>query len=179
MRLANGRALIQVNSKTADILDGTTDPSTWDDEELLRGQRRCQVGKFKGKFVGSKPHVVPMEIHHELNKRRMSRAGEVLRESLVGAVELWRSVLEDDSAPLGFRMRASELIVERVMGKAKETVDLSVSVEQEPPWAAAIRDMYQAQGPLAVGPPTRLDEEILDAEIVEDDFIEDDDPVYE
>ena len=177
-RYADGRGGVKVSPTTVGILDGSIDLSVWDDEELLRGQRRAKNGSFCGKA----PRVVPMEIHHELNKRRMSRAGEVLRESLVGAVELWRSVLEDTSAPLGFRMRASELIVERVMGKAKETVDLSVSVEQEPPWAAAIRDMYQAQGTLAVGPQTRLDEEILDAEIVEDDFIEDadeDDPVFE
>ncbi len=165
MRLANGRSLIQVNSTTADILDGTADLSTWDDEELLRGQRRCQTGKFKGAFVGRPPKVVPMAIHHELNKRRMSRAGEVLRESLVGAVELWQSVLMDKAAPLGYRMEASKLIVERVMGKAKETVDLRVT--DEPPWAAAIRDMYASQGPLKVGPG----DDVIDAEVVDDEDI--------
>jgi hypothetical protein len=168
MRLANGRAMIQVNSTTADILDGTADLSTWDDEELLRGQRRCQVGKFKGAFVGRPPKVVPMAIHHELNKRRMSRAGEVLRESLVGAVELWRSVLMDEGAPLPIRMEASKLIVDRVMGKAKESVDINMSVTEEPPWAVAIREMYQTQGPLKIGQG-----DVIDAEVLEDD------PIYD
>ncbi len=158
--LQSGRSIMTVSKNTTSILNGEDDLSSWDDEELLRGQRRAKNGNFSG----SPPKVVPMQIHHELNRRRMSRAGEVLRESLVGAVELWRSVLLDEKAPLAFRMKASELIVERVMGKAKETVD--INIEGEPPWAKAIRDMYQAHGPLHVGP------EVIEAEVLGD---EDDD----
>ncbi len=157
-RYADGRGGVKVSPTTVAILEGSEDLSVWDDEELLRGQRRAKNGNFSG----SRPKVVPLELHHELNRRRMSRAGEVLRESVLDAVELWRSVLLDNDAPLAMRMRASELVVERVMGKAKETVD--VKFESEPPWAVAIREMYRTQGPLQVGPG-----DVIDAEVVEDD----------
>jgi hypothetical protein len=69
--------MLAVSRHTAAILDGEEDLSAWDDEELLRGQRRAK----NGRFVGRPPLVVPQAVHAERVRRTMSKATELLRDS--------------------------------------------------------------------------------------------------
>jgi hypothetical protein len=64
-RLKNGRALMTVSRHTADILEGIEDLTAWDNEELLRGQRRDR----RGNFTGVPPKVVPQAVHAERVRR--------------------------------------------------------------------------------------------------------------
>lgn len=52
------------------ILNGTEDVRLWSDEELLRGQRKAK----NGRWTGRPPKVVPLKIHEELTRRRLSEA---------------------------------------------------------------------------------------------------------
>ncbi len=97
---------IQVGKANAAILDGTADLSLWDEEELLRGQRKSRNGKFQG----SPPKMVPKKIHDELVKRKLSRAYELLNESIVDAVLVLREVVTDDEADYSDRIKAATLI---------------------------------------------------------------------
>lgn len=122
---------VRVGNTNTAILRGDMDLSVWSEEELIRGQRRAKDGRWTGR----PPAVVPKAIHDELVKRRMSKAGEMLRDSLVDAVELLRQVILDDDAQYSDRIKAAQLVMERVMGKSPERVEIAV----EPPWATALR----------------------------------------
>ena len=146
------------------ILNGEEDLSVWTEEELIRGQRRNKNGYFQGR----PPKIVPKAVHNELVRRRLSRAGEILRDDLVAAVELLGTVVRDDEAAYSDRIKAANIIIERVLGKTPER--MKITVEEEPPWAAAIRSAV-VRGIV----PTRDDVlEVEAAEVEEDD--EDDDP---
>ena len=84
-QLKDGRALMTVSAKTAAILNGDEDLSAWDDEELLRGQRKDRGGYFRGR----PPKVVPQEVHAERVRRTMSKAFDLLKESSYDAVHLF------------------------------------------------------------------------------------------
>jgi hypothetical protein len=135
------------------IMRGDEDLTLWDDEELIRGQRRDRNGRWSGR----PPKVVPTAVHGELVRRRLSKAAELLRESVVDAALLLREVVTDEDADYGDRIKAANLIIERVMGKTPES--LLVKVEHEPPWAVAIR------AALVAGPPLGPNEQpVIDVE---------------
>lgn len=128
------RALVSLGHTNTAIVNGDEDLSLWSDEELLRGQRRAR----NGKWMGRPPKVVPMAVHHEMNRRRMSRAREVLDESLEAAVSLFAEVVNDTEAPTDLRLKAAKEIMDRVMGKAPDKV--SIRLEPEP-WELAVADV--------------------------------------
>jgi hypothetical protein len=139
------------------LLAGEEDLSSWDDEEIQRGQRRSK----NGSFVGRPPKVIPQAVHEEWVRRTMRKAYTLLKESTYDAAKLLRQIVNDEEAPYGFRLRAAELIFERVLGKATEKVELSIS--DEPPWVRAL------QGAITGGIDRSglHDEDIIDAEVVE------------
>lgn len=128
-----GKSITLGNTNTA-ILNGDEDLSLWSDEELLRGQRRARNGRWQGR----PPKVVPMAVHHELNRRRMSKAREVLDESLEAAVSLFAEVVKDKDAPLDLRLKAAKEIVDRTMGKAPDTVSIHV---EKAPWEEVVEQV--------------------------------------
>lgn len=128
---------VRVGNTNAALLRGEEDLNLWSEEELIRGQRKSKRGRWEGK----PPTVVPRAIHDELVRRRLGQAGELLRESLVDAVVLLRTVVTDDDAAYSDRIKAAQLIMDRVMGRAPETVKLEV----EPAWAQAIRGALVTQ----------------------------------
>src|SRR4051812_38504065 len=64
------------------ILSGEADLSLWTEEELIRGQRRAA----NGRWMGRPPKVVPKAVHDELVKRKLSKAYDLLDESIYDAV---------------------------------------------------------------------------------------------
>lgn len=125
-------ARVGVGKRNAAIMRGEEDVTMWSDEELIRGQRRDRNGKWGGR----PPTVIPAVIHHELVKRRMGEAGRLLNESLVDAVLLLRQVVTDNDADYSDRIKAANIVLERVMGKAP----VQVNVTHEPPWAIALQN---------------------------------------
>lgn len=135
------------------ILAGELDLSEWDDDELLRGQRRSHNGKFQGR----PPKVVPTAVHQELVRRRISRAGDLLDETLEDAVALLGLVIRDPKAQYADRIKAAGMVMDRVMGKSPERVHLEVA----PPWALALESLITAA-------PLPLQAEVIEAEVWED-----------
>ena len=133
------------------ILDDKEDLSLWDEEELLRGQRRSRNGDFQG----SKPKVVPKRIHDELVRRTLSKAHETLRSSLEDAVTLFATVVRDKNADLKLRLMAAKEIKDSVMGKAPINVD--VYVQELKPFEQALLDAFGGRQPT-------MDEVAFDAE---------------
>ena len=129
-----GSTPVWVGKANRAILDGTEDLSLWSEEELLRGQRR---GK-NGRWVGPRPKVVPTAVHQELVQRRMLDAHALLGENLVRAVQVLVDIATDRRADAAVRVKAANVILERVMGKVPERVHLAPD-EAEPTWAKAIK----------------------------------------
>jgi len=132
------------------ILNGTEDLTLWSDEELLRGHRKDRNGRWSGR----PPKVVPLAVHQELTRRRLDEAYQLLREDLVGAVQLLGQVVRDKEADNKDRIKAAELIINRVMGKPTERVELSTRSRWEEALDTAL--VYS-------------DEDVIDATAVPDD----------
>ncbi|MGD9998018.1 MAG: hypothetical protein AB7L17_16940 [Ilumatobacteraceae bacterium] len=164
-RLANGTALHTLNRTNAAILAGEEDLTSWDDEEIFRGQRKAK----NGRFVGRPPVVVPQQVHAERVRRTMSKAHQALRESTYKAVRLLETVVDDTDAPYTDRLRAAQLILERTLPKTNERVDLSLEVGAKPAFLALLE-----KATLSIVPgelDTDDEDDILDADVLGDDEI--------
>ena len=123
---------VYVGNTNRAILDGELDLSVWSEEELIRGQRRGRNGKWQGR----KPKVVPMAVHDELVRRKMSRAYELLQDNVVAATEVLVSLATDEAVEDATRLKAATLILDRVLGKEP----MHITVDVEPAWAVALRN---------------------------------------
>lgn len=132
----------RVGKTNAAILAGETEVlSEWSEEELLRGRRRDVHGRWSGR----PPKLVPRAVHDELVRRKMSEAHDLLRDNVVAATEVLVSLATDQDADAAVRLKAATTILDRVLGKAPERVELAV----EPPWATALQAAIAQRGPLA------------------------------
>jgi hypothetical protein len=134
-RHKSGRGVIRINARTADALDNPDDVKTWDEEELRRGYRRAADGTFKGR----PPKVVPMECYHELQRRVLKDAEVLMQTNLQKAVEQLVALVDSPFTDDNARLKAIDMIMNRVMGKAPEKVSVAVSVE-EPKWMQAMKE---------------------------------------
>lgn len=102
-----------------------------------------------------------VEEHQKAVAATLRNAQDLLTESTLDAVLLLRRVVNDERAYNSDRLKAANMILDRTLGKPRER--LSIEIEQEPPWAVAIREMYAAHGQLDVGP------DVIEAQVIEDD----------
>lgn len=116
------REVIQVGKRNSAILRGEEDLTIWSEEELIRGQRKSASGKWQG----TRPKVVPTVLHDELVKRKMTKAYELLSESVLDAVQVLVDVAKDKEADPSVRIKAATEILNRTVGKPKESVLLQL-----------------------------------------------------
>lgn len=128
--VSNERAYIRVGKRNTRILTGQEDLSEWSDEELKRGQRRDKNGRWQGR----PPSVVPKPLHDELVRRTLKRANDVMRDSIDDAVKVLTNIVNDESVEPKDRLRAINMVLERVMGKTPDKVEVS----GEAPWQIAL-----------------------------------------
>lgn len=147
------RALVRLGKTNTKILTGQEDLTLWSKEELLRGQRQDRNGRWQGRA----PKVVPKAIHDELVRRTLSEAQSKLTDSLVDAVEALADIVKGKDVEDKDRITAAKLIIDRVMGRVPEKIDLRVG--EKPKWETALE---------AVLVPTDADA----AEIIDVDFVE-------
>ena len=113
--------------------------------------------------------VIPLALHRELTRRRFSRAHDLLADSLVDAALMLRSIVKDEMADPFARMRAAEMMFNRVLGKPRESVAIDFAGTSEPkPWerlmaSAIVGNLQQA-----------IDAEA--ATIIEGELVEDEEP---
>lgn len=130
------RALLRIGPSSTKVLTGADDLSEWDDEELRRGKRRVQQGRFAGRFMGKDPVVVPKALHDELVKRTLAEATKLFYENVVEAVQILVDLIRDEDVEPKDKLRAIAMITDRAMGKAPEKVEISGEMA---PWEIALR----------------------------------------
>lgn len=154
-RLQDGRGIATVSRTTADVLDGLDDLSHWDDEEIRRGQRRNRNGGFSGR----PPKLVPQRLHEERHRRTLSRAHRLFTENTEKAVQVLIDIAGDESAPHSDRVKAASLILDRVMGRAPQAIEVEV---QRPKFLDVLDRAIRIESTEGDS-----DGDIIDAEVVE------------
>jgi hypothetical protein len=127
------RGYLRLGVNNTAIMTGQEDLSSWDEEELLRGQKKDKNGRFQGRA----PKVVPIAIHDELVKRTLNEAKELMRTALVPACTMLAEIIADTDASDKDKLTAATMIIDRMMGKSPERIEVSGNT---PPWLVAITD---------------------------------------
>lgn len=128
-RTKGGGAIVSLTPTAAGVVYDGQSLDDWDDEELMRGRRRNKHGGFTGRH----PKVIPAEVARELTRRRFQRSFNLMADSLVDAALMLRSIVNDKRAEPSDRIRAAELMFNRVLGKPKEAVTFDFGTEDERP----------------------------------------------
>jgi hypothetical protein len=105
----------------------------WDNEELARGRPRDKDGRFRG----SAPAWVSGEIHEEAMDRFTSIVKTGMRVATVDAIEVIKSILNDESVDnrgrnvvgAGTKLDAAKFLIEHVVGKPTQRIESDVSVK--------------------------------------------------
>src|SRR6266545_5716220 len=112
----------------------------WDDEELQRGRMRSSAGTF----VGRSPHIPPevyQQIRGELNRRKLLKAADIIRDSLEAGVRILRSIIDDPGARDADKLKAAELLMDRAWGKAMQPIVVARTAQADKPvWELAVED---------------------------------------
>jgi len=127
-RTLDGGAIVHIGATSAGVLAGEIDLSDWDDEELIRGRRRNRNGGWSGR----PPKLLPAAFFQELTRRRFSRAYQLLEGSLIDGARFLASIIRNDGAPNADRLRATELLFDRILGRPKEQLRLDVHGDLSP-----------------------------------------------
>lgn len=161
----DGRAYVRVSENTADLIAGEIDPVDWDDEELLRGYSRAKDGSFRGR----PPSLVPIGVYQEFVKRQLQRAEQGFVENVAKTVEAVAAIAKDPDVDESTRLKAAEMIWDRVWGKAKSRVELTGAPDPKEAYEQVI-DAVTLDRSLPAGEDEDEDDgDVVDAEVVEDD----------
>lgn len=125
------RALVRIGASNTRVLTGQDDLSDWSDEELRYGRRASKDGTFDGR----PPKIVPKALHDELIRRTLSQANDLMRTNLPKAVEMLVHLATSGAVEPKDRLRAINMIMERVMGKPADKVEIS----GDAPWLIALQ----------------------------------------
>ncbi len=142
------------------VLTGADDLSEWDEEELIRGQRKNK----RGKFHGTAPKIVPKALHDELVKRKLTKAYDLLNESIYDAVAILIDIAKDERTDASVRLKAVKEILDRTIGK--QPIRLKIEPNR---MAEAFQAMLVPDEGDPRSLPQRSEHDIVDAEVVEDD----------
>lgn len=162
------RGKIRISPTTADVLEDPTLVEDWDDEELRQGRRRASDGTFRGR----PPIVVPTACYREIVRRQMAAAQMKMAVHLESAVDTLVAIAESPRADDSARIKAATIIMERIMGKEAQTINLK---SEQPLFLGIIQG-----GIVSTGTPQELDDpDIVDAEVVDEEGDDDGDIIFE
>ena len=134
--------------RMAGLLRGDVSVYELDDEELMTGMLRDKSGTLRD----GGNDLVPAEMHREIMRRTLQYGTERLRTHYYDAIETLSEVMKSEHATPADKIRAANIIIERVAGKATQTVDLTVTTAKYEEIATSIfRDI-----------PDEIEAEIVD-----------------
>lgn len=123
------RKRVQVSVTRLDLLlDGTLKIEELDDEEIRRMQLRSSTGDFRGKPPLWIPHSLALAFKQEFFRRFQSELGDMLPDAMRAIKEQLNS--RHLSPGDATRLRAAELVIDRVFGKVTQNVDQHVVIDK-------------------------------------------------
>lgn len=133
--MARRERMVRISPSQSEVME---DPATlldWDDEELRRGHRRGNDGKFPAR----QPQVIPRAVYAELWRRTVNTANEKMRDSLPEAVEILMSLARDPRVRDADRIKAIGMIMDRVLGKVPDKILFAeTEMGTKPKWMDAL-----------------------------------------
>jgi hypothetical protein len=115
------------NERWRAFLEGEITVEDMDDEEIARAQFRAADGTFRGRPPKTVPRNFAQQVSRELLKRGDSRFRRLYFEAIEVLAEIARDGEKD-----GDRVRAANILLERVAGKVPEKVEYST--DERPAW---------------------------------------------
>lgn len=106
------------------LLDGSLSVRDLDDEEVQRMRVKGKDGTFNGPMPSMPSHLA-QQFHREI----LNRANAQFRTALGDAVKMLAGVVSDPEASNNDKIKAANLIIDRVMGKAVETVRVEAGTD--------------------------------------------------
>lgn len=135
-----------------------------DDEELSRGQIRKEDGSWtSNQFVSA-------EIHDQMVKQLFERSDEMMRNSLLTAVNTFSEIAAGTAYEPSDRLQAAKFIFQWLRGSTPVKVDVSVEAK---PFEQVLEAVFTGGSRAKSRARRGLEgEDIMDAEIVEGDELE-------
>lgn len=103
------------------LITGELDVNDLDDEELARGYPKDK----NGRFTGRPPRMIPMALHQRIQKEFFARIEEKMRDALPDAVAMLAQLATSPAAEDKDKLKAIDMLMNRVMGKPPERVEIS------------------------------------------------------
>lgn len=116
---ARAKGAMSAKVRWSMLLDGTLTVHDLDDEEVNKMRVRGADGGFSGSRQAMPSHLA-VEFHREI----VRRAEKELRGNLGKAAELLGKVIDDPEARHSDKIKAAQILFDRVLGKTPETVVL-------------------------------------------------------
>lgn len=139
---------IRVRGRYARLLAGEIKIEELDDEELARGQLRNAAGNFSGR----PPAMIPTELVQAMRREWLSRAENKLREALMSkGIGTLVELAGSDRIDPAVRLRAANALIERVMGKVPDKIQLAAEDPVEALFKQILADPAGLRDP--AGPP--------------------------
>jgi len=107
------------------VAQGHVDLAQYTDDEILDVELRMPDGR-----IAPKPKVLPDTLEREQMKRSTSVAERKIREAADEAIDVYRDILKDTTAPRADRMKAAQFFTDRRFGK--DTVNVRVQQTTDP-----------------------------------------------
>lgn len=146
------------------LVNGVIGVEDLDDEELMRGMCRRPNGSFPERAGG----VIPRHIYDKMVSRLFDRAQEMFRQNLFTAVDCLGEIVKGSAYEPADRLRAADMIINRVLGKAAEKVDVTVGTKPYEQIIAGFARTTRAETEAAAEITSGTTEaEVVDAEVVE------------
>lgn len=139
---------VRLRGRYAQLVSGKIKVEDLDDEELARGQLRSADGSWRGR----PPKLIPAELVAAMRREWLSRAEEKLRSALMEhGIGTLVELAKDKAVDPNVRLRASEKIIERTMGKVPDRVHVAADDPVEALFRSILNDPEGLVSP--GGPP--------------------------
>ena len=122
------------------LLDGEITVADLDDEELKKMKIRNRMGEFGGR----PPKQIPLWVHEEMRKEWLRRGQDAMDLALPKAVDALANICTTGADR--DRLTAAQFLVERILGKMPEKVDLHT--HSTDPWEDVLQDAIVSEAAL-------------------------------
>lgn len=148
---------VRVTGRYAEFLAGKITVEDLDDDELAQGRLKASDGTFRGR----PPSVIPQEMVAAMRREWLKRANARLAEALLEkGIGTYVELAGNEEVDPGVRLRAADRIVERMMGKVPDKVEVAAEDPVETLFRKILNDPFGLQQG-GVHEPTAEEREML------------------
>ena len=105
-----------------------------DDDELAREKLRDGEGMFRGRNTEMVPRTLRRKVQSELNRRAVL----TIQEDTFSYLATLKEISQDQNASPTERMKASQYLLERIIGPTPQKVEISAEIK---PWEGLVGDI--------------------------------------